>query len=1330
MGDSLDINSIESLYKALEGRDEIKAKALFMLLLRNWLTEVSSFDPVPGHALHTGIIDFLDAVARSVKDESPKGEIKDRIYQIVSHTKEAALAIMEHPRDKILREHAMLPIHAAREVDSNSVQWLSRQSGRTLREKLSGKPYMKAIRRRSSVDTAENRLLRAFLFRLEQILIERQNVLSARTEETCEELLVSLQGWFRTEDVAGIGSWRNLPPNNILLQDKRYRKVWDGWLRLQNIDEQITGDSERVHRDILSVIYWNTLSLLNISGCFRTVQQPVCLDYDNFSIVPELPVRGFLFPGCNPKIKGKIKNINYEKKFGFLTPENGSDLFFHKNNLFGTLDMNTLKKGDEVSFVMGRNRQGKCADDITLTGGIPINFSLTDDKWEIQIRKEKYLLELDSGSLVIQKNQGGRKNLKLESVTRKEFPSKEISKKILSYVTGLPFEDPGSSYNQSCPVRSDRSIVDLCAIRPILTDNTGSPKHLPFRLLQQIWKLKEGTEHIVDCGRTKAVELSEKIKTISMRSLFSENSSLPDTMKSRASMFFIEKLRGYIKTDKLIYLIPDWGNEFNLEGIRKSINFYFAESTPIPKSIASIFSWQSSKRFARDKVRDNDFVLVVDSFDGGISVTPVQAIRQEKLIKILPETHGICWERHPTIIIPNRSIYTGMVDKLCHNGFQESEELLRLFGFDGLVNDAGEISFVKDKHWYHLPDSIREVLTQDLEKNTISSFTIKDCLKQVKKACQSVSIFILPLDDTIRNSDLGKDYKWLGSTWSPIEGCRTLNRWQEEADDIALWRDHLPELSIRIVRDGRFENFYLVKDATVRPQRGRTVNIPVKESFTLPPGKKHYSFPLQQGEGNKELQFVAYMKSPAFPLKRATVCKLKMTYTYGADDPYELKFIPLDSAEVGFKSIRVEWRSASEDEADDLENLPVPEFPARKSWLEFRKFPKEDSKSFSDLLDWVEKEIMMMSDSINFLIGENSKRIYDNEVINHCNWKEDKKGGQFCLLKYDFGDVFFHENNYEEFDLGAEAVSFYIERNEDRYNSYRAKNVTLGKSVPIDHFRKSLRFPVLTIWNHGHSLTESDVPDQFRQKVYQGIQDAVKILKDGDIPNSLKEEIFFFLCCLHKDAPPVIFTRLLKFVTDKENLKRYKRNIAFAIGTAEISWQQDLLKKVMNLINNNDGIIRSMTLEILSIALWRSKTLINKLTQNEIEDLSRILYGAIEYNKNFLKDKAKNKGKEKTVCKHLELLLALLRSRGLEDERAKMIFTPDNDLTRKYVTLVEDVSEIIISNNIELESRIDLQIEKPEEFHKTPDLLYALRMYLTGDTGADTIVITGIREET
>ena len=75
------------------------------------------------------------------------------------------------------------------------------------------------------------------------------------------------------------------------------------------------------------------------------------------------------------------------------------------------------------------------------------------------------------------------------------------------------------------------------------------------------------------------------------------------------------------------------------------------------------------------------------------------------------------------------------------------------------------------------------------------------------------------------------------------------------------------------------------------------------------------------------------------------------------------------------------------------------------------------------------------------------------------------------------------------------------------------------------------------------------------------------------------------------------------------------------------------------------------------------------------------------------------------------------------------MLAPDKDLTKKYVNLVDEVSKIVVEDNIELKSRISLQIDKPEFFRSTPDLLYALRMYLTGDSGANTIIITGVSDE-
>lgn len=1344
-----EINSIESLYKALSARDGIKAKALLMLMLRSWLTEVSYFDPVSGHALRTGIVDFLDAVAKSMNNESHERETKDRIYRIVSHTKDAILAILEHARDKILREHAMLPIHAAREVDSNSVQWLSRKPGRTLREKLSDKPYIRAVRRRFSGDTSENRLLKAFLLRLEQILVERQNALHAPTEVTCEELLVSLQRWLRSKEASDIGAWGNLPPNNILLQDRRYRKVWDGWLWLQGIDVIITKDRKRIQRDILNVIYWETLSLLNHTGRFRMVQQPVCPDYENFTISHELPIRGYLFLARDSKIKGRIKRIHHEREYGFLTTESGADFFFHKNNLSDKLDINSLKAGDTVSFVIGSNRQGDCADDIQLTTGPePVHFSLSDDKFDIRVGEKEFSLSVEADHLfLIQKPEDTKKKFQLKPTTVKELP-----RAIISWIAGTSFDNLAVDDNESDLVRMDVSIVDLCSIRPRFTNNTGAQAFLPFRLLQQHWPSNINRGLAIDCGRTKAIALQADIETVSMRSLFSHNSTLSDAVKSSASMFFTKKLSDYIPVDRLTYLVPDWGNEFDLECIRRSVNFYFDDSTPLPKSIAAIFAWQSSKRFVQDRVRENDFVLVIDSFDGGVSMTPVQAIYQKKLSEILPESHGTSWERHPTVIVENRNIYTGMVRNLDQDGCQISEELIQLFGFDGLINDAEKISFVNNDNWYHLSGSIRDVLNQDLDENMVSNHTISNCMSSINRDCRGVNIFILPLDDTIKNHELGLKYNWLGSAWSPIKGCQTLYEWQKMVSDIALWRDHLPELSIRIVRDGHYENFYLVKDETVTPQRGRTVDIPVRGSFTLPAGQPFYSFPLLQGKGSKELQFVAYLKSPAFPLKEDTACKLQMTYTYGADNPYDLKFIPLDSACTEFKSIRVEWRSATEMSIVDPEKLPVPVFPASKSWSDFQRFPKEDGASFSNLLDWCCSTLDNLSLLLSFDYDRELRTLLNMRKVGQLEWgANDRNGKYYCRVNVDGKSVFCHSSQFvEPADESTlyEGCPVYLDILTNEKGLYGSK-ISFSGSLPptlreeldkvinrkrsnyIEFIKKgvfNLRFPVLTIWNNGHSLAESDVPDQFRNAILKGTNETLSIIESEDVPEELKKELFFFLSCLHKDAPGIVGNRLLDAVKDKRLLRRDSRNIAFAVGNAELPWQQELLGNIISPIDN-EGLTRSITMEILSIALWRSKELISRMTEKELIEVSINLFRCIQFDIQQLTEVKERRYQTATLCKHLELLLALLRTRGSEDGKIGMLLAPNKELTKRYVTLIDDVSRVVIDNAIDLRSRISLQIEKPEMFRNTPDLLYALRMFLTADSGANTISISGIRDD-
>jgi cold shock CspA family protein len=61
---------------------------------------------------------------------------------------------------------------------------------------------------------------------------------------------------------------------------------------------------------------------------------------------------------------GVIKIVMADKSFGFVTDPAGGDLFFHRSNLADGIDLETLKSGDPVSYIIGRNHKGPIATEV------------------------------------------------------------------------------------------------------------------------------------------------------------------------------------------------------------------------------------------------------------------------------------------------------------------------------------------------------------------------------------------------------------------------------------------------------------------------------------------------------------------------------------------------------------------------------------------------------------------------------------------------------------------------------------------------------------------------------------------------------------------------------------------------------------------------------------------------------------------------------------------------------------------------------------------------------------------------------------------------------
>jgi Domain of unknown function (DUF2357) len=247
----------------------------------HWFTVNAVFDPRTGEALPQALSAFLTKVAWT----PPAGTLHDRLWRITEHARLSVERLLRSLNESPRREQALLPVRAVRELDANSFIKLSNRPGRNIREKIAGKPYLQAVRRYQSVNLPENRLLKAFVICLAELLELRQDILG----EAEDDLIPRIHSWLRGDEAQAVARWENLPPNNTLLAHRDYRRVWDSWRRLQTLDDDIARDLSHLDVRHKTLTRWMDFGRMYREGTHLFAEMPVLFDYENFSIQTWLP---------------------------------------------------------------------------------------------------------------------------------------------------------------------------------------------------------------------------------------------------------------------------------------------------------------------------------------------------------------------------------------------------------------------------------------------------------------------------------------------------------------------------------------------------------------------------------------------------------------------------------------------------------------------------------------------------------------------------------------------------------------------------------------------------------------------------------------------------------------------------------------------------------------------------------------------------------------------------------------------------------------------------------------------------------------------------------
>jgi hypothetical protein len=552
------------------------------------------------------------------------------------------------------------------------------------------------------------------------------------------------------------------------------------------------------------------------------------------------------------------------------------------------------------------------------------------------------------------------------------------------------------------------------------------------------------------------------------------------------------------------------------------------------------------------------------------------------------------------------------------------------------------------------------------------------------------------------------------------------------------------------VRDGQYALFHLVKDVTVAPKRGVPVSIPIKETFVLPAGQAYYEFPLLQGAEGNELRCQAYLKSPAFPLNADVPCRLVMTFTFGEDEPYQLVFIPLDPRTAGFASVPARWQRRSTVAPTEV---AFPRFPNPAAWEELQHWPKPGSDETSDLLEWISEGLEKLAKQVDSLTQDRHLGTITSA------WRTDRKGQLYTFAECDVGFVFCHFSAFlEEPDTEAvgidDTVSFDLSESE---SGLRGQWITLGDDTPpaatneilsrkIDELtrsmRKGLRFPFLTVWSGGRSLHDTTVPNWFHEVISHGNDALVRLLtmpitesasaRCQDKMGAMKDDAMFLLCCLHQDAPVAVAEKLLEVCEDMPRsfwlFSRLYRHIGLAVGDATLPWQKAMFQKILSISADFEPKHSSVCLRALAVGLWRHPRLLDQFSADDLGTTLQRLADALEFDATWVSEEH-DYYQEEVVKDHLEILLGLLSTRGSMDSGIRSFLAPGQPLTERVAQVVERIADKLCQHNVPLRSRVRLSVAKPPALYNTPDLLYALRLYLTGDSAARVIKVTGVSDE-
>ncbi|GAE27528.1 hypothetical protein JCM9140_3680 [Halalkalibacter wakoensis JCM 9140] len=1238
--------------------------------------------------------DFLSRNDRLLQLKSVRPLPNDTIQQLISYCWKPAEYILAEPRTKMVKEGTMISSHKLKNPSARTMNWLAKQPGRNMREKLAGKNKLLSEKNVYSCDTKENQVTVKVLSDLKHLIEDRmdlgiQEMMYDYLESDClrndeMEAFLEFSAKIKQSKLADVDPIPSNQPNNVLMNDKYYSAIWRANQEMIKYKQAIEESWDFAFERYLSMVVLSIgSSLLRTQNVAIVDDVGRVIDVDGYVHLATLwnetigqakPIQFIATDDVSNVTVGTVKMLQKDKKFGFIHA-NGMDYHFRAQSLKESYLFESLQLDQRVTFVPRKESKGMGAHQVNVREVLEsISLILKPKTIEIVISQQSFQSEtakynerlrttlVYEFSEVISKLELKRgisysvkktKNQKFESKWQlaafadmqglRETAS-QISKEILSEFSFRNHQATQRVYKQL----TDHVTLDFTTHRPQLQTN-GTKVELPYQLCSMVIPGDEGIE-LHQPNTRDLFDLHSDI--LSMKSIISTHAPKHEyKMTSFTNVLQklqadISKLDGY-----LIYTVPDRIDEFSQSNIKKEFAIHFKKAYPVWRSIAAAIAWKPQANIANART-----LLVIDTHEDSSNAVFLKVIENKKVGDFFFEHYA---------------------------PFPHEDDEYPIH-FDAFIRDYLD-AYIK-KHRLDLTDSQQQALIQSgiVEKAVMNkeemiillsnephaiygkvSYDHSVYLQVYRKWLKHLSTYLIKLKDEELGRSKVDHVLFLGdhlhdekqltshimkvfpvktvklvSTEEALKGASEIN--EQLKNHLPTWYEFLPNLSLEVIKDGHYDQLSLIKDTSIENVMGEVKQFEVKETLTLEKGHDDYKFPLLKGvSGKNNIEFQAMIKDKSFPLQEDVHVKLSINYRYGYENSYELVITPVEISNAPFAEIVAEW--LEEGNYVDSEEM-YPTFPEKK---------------------FDEQELLGEIDIMNNFIGRMYK-IIESKLV--------KQTAQINDLEYMEGQFF--------------------------KNIHRVRKLVSSDSPIIAKFVNAL---------YHHPIVK------FLANVDNFIPEHLQTPANEQTIKKLKNVVLQFLCSFGPHVIPSLYTFVIEHYKESDPVK--KARVYGALLTLNGN-KNEIVEKVVNEINRD----KQPTIRSLSIPLWKDKDMIETLFERHPEFITKIINEITFTFKKIEKQKFMNPVLFRDYC---EVLLAILRLRRNDYFYSLKTGSKESNKLAKYIRKID---ALFHKQGTTFKSRIRFDLKKHEALNNMSDLAFVLNTYLTGDKGVNLIQVAEVED--